>query len=272
MAEPAKKRGRPKSQFSESSASTLQSLDRALGVLDALSRQHAASLTDIALRLGIPTATTHRILTTLQKRRFAEFDETSQTWMVGIEAYRIGTSFLKRTNLLDISRPVMRELMRTTGETANLAIPDGAEVVFIGQVETQNPIRAFFNHGTRTSMHASGTGKAILSAMDSEKVRLLMQSTGLEEFTDHTLTTHAKLLDDLAVTRARGWSFDREERFDGMSCIGAPIFDSQGEPVAGVSISGPSSRFGERQIDRLGDQVAGAAREISASIGGAPRE
>jgi len=272
MAEPGKKRGRPKSQFTESSASILQSLDRALGVLDTLSRQHAASLTDIAVRLGIPTATTHRILTTLQKRRFAEFDEASQTWMVGIEAYRIGTSFLKRTNLLDISRPVMRELMRTTGETANLAIPDGTEVVFIGQVETQNPIRAFFNHGTRTSMHASGTGKAILAAMDDEKVRLLIQATGLEEFTDHTLATPADLLEDLAITRARGWSFDREERFDGMSCIGAAIYDSLGEPMAGVSISGPTSRFGDRQIDGLGDQVSRAATKISASIGGAPRK
>ncbi len=271
MSEPVRKqRGRPKSQFTESSASTLQSLDRALGILDALSRQNAASLTDVAMRLGIPTATTHRILTTLQKRRFAEFDEDTQTWMVGIEAYRVGTSFLKRTNLLDISRPVMRALMQSTGETANLAVPDGSEVVFIGQVESQNPVRAFFDHGTRTSMHASGTGKAILAALDEPKVVKLMQSAGLEEFTARTLVTPTLLLDDLARTRARGWSFDREERFEGMSCIGAAICDATGEPIAGVSISGPSNRFGDRQVDGFGAQVARAAAEISASIGGAP--
>jgi len=272
MALPVKKqRGRPKSQFTESSASTLQSLDRALGVLEALSRHSACSLTDVAMRLGIPTATTHRILTTLQKRRFAEFDEDTQTWMVGIEAYRVGTSFLKRTNLLDISRPVMRALMETTGETANLAVPDGAEVVFVGQVETQNPIRAFFNHGTRTSMHASGTGKAILAAMDEAKALRLMQTAGLEEFTSRTLVTPAALIEDLEQTRARGWSFDREERFDGMCCIGAVIHDTLGEPMAGVSISGPSNRFTDRLIDGFGTQVSRAAAEISASIGGAPR-
>lgn len=271
MPEPVKKqRGRPKSQFTESSASTLQSLDRALGILDALSRQNAASLTDIAMRLGIPTATTHRILTTLQKRRFAEFDEDTQTWMVGIEAYRVGTSFLKRTNLLDISRPVMRALMQSTGETANLAVPDGPEVVFIGQVESQNPVRAFFDHGTRTSMHASGTGKAILAALNEAKVMKLMQSAGLEQFTARTLVTPGALLDDLARTRARGWSFDQEERFEGMSCIGAVICDSLGEPIAGVSISGPSNRFADRQVDGFGAQVARAAGEISASIGGPP--
>lgn len=272
MAQPIKKqRGRPKSQFTESSASTLQSLDRALGVLDALSRNRASSLTDLALRLGIPTATTHRILTTLQKRRFAEFDEESQTWMVGIEAYRVGTSFLKRTNLLDISRPVMRALMEATGETANLAVPDGAQVVFVGQVETPNPIRAFFNHGTRTSMHASGTGKAILAAMDDDKALRLMQTTGLEEFTSRTLVTPASLLKDLAQTRTRGWSFDREERFDGMCCIGAVIHDTLGEPIAGVSISGPSGRFTDRLVGGFGTQVNRAAAEISSSIGGAPR-
>lgn len=272
MTIPPKKRGRPKSQFVESSASTLQSLDRALGVLDVLSRQHSASLTDVATRLGIPTATTHRILSTLQKRRFAEFDEAAQTWMVGIEAYRIGTSFLKRTNLLDISRPVMRALMNATGETANLAVPDGAEVVFVGQIETPNPIRAFFNHGTRTSMHASGTGKAILAAMPEDKVMALMQSSGLQDYTSRTLVTPAALLADLEKTRARGWSFDREERHEGMSCIGAVIFDSLGDPIAGVSISGPSNRFGDRQIDALGSQVAHAAAEISASIGATLRK
>lgn len=272
MAIPVKKqRGRPKSQFNESSASTLQSLDRAMGVLVDLSRQHSASLTDISMRLGIPTATTHRILTTLQKRRFAEFDEATQTWMVGIEAYRVGTSFLKRTDLLDISRPVMRALMQSTGETANLAVPDGAEVVFVGQIETQNPIRAFFNHGTRTSMHASGTGKAILAALGDTAVLKLMQATGLAQYTPRTLITPAALLHDLAQTRRRGWSFDREERHQGMSCIGAVIYDTLGEPVAGVSISGPSNRFGDRQINGFGTQVNQAASEISASIGGVPR-
>ena len=173
-------------------------------------------------------------------------------------------------NLAEISRPVMRALMQATGETANLALRDGAEVVFIGQIETSNPIRALFNPGTRTPMHASGTGKAILASLPPDRLRILIQSSGLPAFTDHTLSTPAALFADLDLSRARGWSFDSEERHLGMSCIGAAIFDAQGEALGGVSISGPSARFHARNIPEYGRQVADAAAGITAALGGTP--
>ena len=263
-----RQRGRPKSQFNESSAGTLQSLDRALGVLVAVARLERTTLTDLSLAVGIPTATTHRILMTLQKHNFTTFDEDRQDWMIGIEAYRTGVSYLKGSNLTEVGRPVMRLLMEKTGETANLAVPDKSEVVFIGQVETTNPIRAFFPHGARTSMHASGTGKAILSAMPEEHARTLLQTSGLTRFTDRTHITPKDLFQDLARTRERGWSFDREERFSGMSCIGGAIFDESGQPIAGVSISGPSIRFDEARAAEFGAAVVHAASEITRLIGG----
>lgn len=263
-----RKRGRPKSQFSESSAGTLQSLDRALGILIAVSRAGRISLTDLSMSQGIPTATTHRILTTLQKHGFVTFNEDLQDWSIGIEAYRTGASFMNRTTLNEVSRPVLRQLMETTGETANLAIPDGFEVVFVGQVETQNPIRAFFARGTRTSMHASGTGKAILATMPEDSVKKLLISSGLTEFTEKTLTTPKALFDDLESTRRRGYSFDSEERHNGMSCIGSVIFGEHEEACAGVSISGPSTRFDSLRVPELGLSVTKAARQITHLIGG----
>ncbi len=261
-------RGRPKSQFSESSAGTMQALDRALGVLTAVAREEGVNLSDLSLSLGIPTATTHRILTTLQGRDFVRFDEERQDWTIGIEAYRTGVAYLKRTNLADVGRPVMRRLMEQTGETANLAVPDGAEVVFIGQVETGNPIRAFFPAGSRTSMHASGTGKAILAALPEDRLLELLKGAGLKGFTTQTHVSPRTLFDDLAQTRVRGWSLDRNERYDGMSCIGAAIYDARGEPCAGVSISGPSSRFRDAHIAEFGAAVAQAAAQITHLIAG----
>jgi len=268
MTPPKRARGRPKSQFGESSAGTMQSLDRALGVLVAVAREDRATLTDLSLALGIPTATTHRILTTLQKRDFVRFDDERQDWSIGIEAYRTGVAFLKRTNLSDVGRPVMRRLMEQTGETANLAVRDGAKVVFIGQVETQNPIRAFFPPGSRTPMHASGTGKAIMAALPEDRLLSLLKGAGLKGFTGHTHVTPKTLFADLEKTRTRGWSFDRNERYDGMSCIGSAIFNDRGEPCAGVSISGPSSRFSDAQIAEFGAAVAQAAAEITHLIAG----
>ena len=164
-------RGRPKSQFKESSAGMLQSLDRALGTLSTVAKLEACTLSDLSRETGVPTATTHRILTTLSNRGYVSFDEDRQEWMIGIEAYRTGASYLKRNSVVEIGRPIMRKLMQDTGETANMATPNKCDVVFVSQVETINPIRAFFPAGSRTPMYASGTGKALLAAMQPKALR-----------------------------------------------------------------------------------------------------
>ncbi len=261
-------RGRPKSLFKESSAGTMQSLDRALGVLTTVARMERAALSDLAREVGVPTATTHRILATLQKHGFATFDDERQEWMIGIEAYRTGASFLRRNSVIEIGRPILRRLMQESGETANLAVPDGAEVVFVGQVETLNPIRAFFPPGARTPMYASGTGKAILAAMIPDAARKALGSVDPERFTNHTLTPGSDLMADLDKTRARGWSYDHEERYEGMSCIGAAIYNDRAEPCAGVSVSGPSVRFHAHRAPELGALVRDAAQEITRLSGG----
>jgi len=268
MTQTKRSRGRPRSAFTDSSAGTLQALDRALGVLAEVARRDGASLTDLSRALDIPAATIHRILTTLQARDFVRFDEERQDWSIGIEAYRTGVAYLKRTNLADAGRPVMRRLMQDTGETANLAVPDAGEVVFIGQVETGNPIRAFFPPGSRTPMHASGIGKAILAALPEDRRRALLPGARLAGFTARTHRDIDSLATDLAAIRARGWSFDHGERYEGMSCIGAAILDSRGEPCAGISISGPSSRFSDDRLPSFGAAVTAAAAEVTALIAG----
>ncbi|CUJ85251.1 Acetate operon repressor [Ruegeria denitrificans] len=260
-------RGRPKSLFKESSAGTMQSLDRALVVLTAVARMERAALSDLAREVDVPTATTHRILATLQKHGFAAFDDERQEWMIGIEAYRTGASFLRRNSVIEIGRPILRRLMQDSGETANLAVPDGAEVVFVGQVEAQNPIRAFFPPGARTPMYASGTGKAILAAMSESAASKVLAAEAVR-FTSHTLLPGEGLREDLANTRSRGWSHDHEERYEGMSCIGAAIYNDRGEPCAGISVSGPSVRFIADRAMELGALVRDAAEEITQLSGG----
>ncbi|SFB05206.1 transcriptional regulator, IclR family [Poseidonocella pacifica] len=266
------RRGRGRPRGPAAATGSIQALDRALSVLQSLAAQGRVKLTDLALEVGIPTATAYRILTTLHSRGFVDFEEATQSWKVGLEAYRTGSAYLVQTQLVDAARPAMRDLMEESGETANLAIPDGGEVVFIGQVETRNPIRAFFQPGTRTKMHASGTGKAILAAMSEAQVVQILTRQGLPQFTETTLVTKDALFADLHLTRERGWSFDRDERHVGMSCIGAPIFNNRGDVRAGISISGPSARFDDGNIPLLGRRVRTAADWITQITGGTPPE
>lgn len=263
-----RKRGRPKSQFSDGPPETLQSVERALAILTKVSQLERTTLSDLSLSMGIPTATVHKVLRTLQKSDYVAFDEDTQDWMIGIEAYRTGASFLNRSALTEVGRKVMRSLVQTTGETANLAIHDRLEVVFIGQVETPNPIRAFFPTGSRSALHASGAGKAILSAIPDDRVRQILEASGMERFTSKTIISPTRLFEDLKRAGELGWAADREERYEGMSCIGGVIFDANEQPIAAVSISGPSSRFTESKVAVLGSAVAKAARAITLHIGG----
>ena len=263
-----KPRGRPRSTYTDISVSKMQSLDRALGVLITLAQNSHMSLTEIALRLDIPTATTHRILTTLQSRGFVDLQEHDQTWTIGIEAYRTGSSYLNQTDLLDVSRPVMRTLMEKTGETVNLAIPDGFDVVFVSQIEASQPIRASFNGGTRTPLHASGIGKAILATWDDDRLARMTQTRALQAYTDETITSPDALNAVLSTIRKTGWAVDAEERYVGMVCIGAAIMDAKCEAIAGISISGPANRFAGARMGTLGELVADAADQICKRIGG----
>jgi IclR family transcriptional regulator, acetate operon repressor len=271
--EPALKRsrGRPRAFKPDPEAVTIQALDRALVILKVLSEREGMSLTELAEAAAQAPATVYRVLSTFAAHGIVEFDADEQIWAIGPEAFRIGSAFLTRTNLVEQARAVMRDLTSETGETTNLAIADGAQVVFLSQVETHEPIRAFFRPGTRGPIHASGIGKALIAYFPPERVERLIRAEGLERFTAHTITAREPLMTELAAIRAQGWAMDDEERTEGMRCIAAPIFNEYREAIAGVSISGPTVRVTRERGDDFGAQVRAAADRITRAIGGAAR-
>ena len=266
MADPTRKRGRPRKTLPDAPG-TVQSLDRALDLLDLLAAHPGLTLSEVADRSAQPPSTVHRVLHTLAARGMAESDPATQAWNIGPQAFRLGSAFMRRSGLVERARPIMRALMEHTGETANLGILQGDSVLFLSQVETSETIRAFFPPGTRSPLHASGIGKALL-AFRPDSVAAL---GSLARFTDTTLTDPAALEADLAHIRHRGFSFDDEERSRGMRCIAAPVFDLSGEAIAGISVSGPTHRIGAEHVKTLGAVVAAAAANLSDALGGPSR-
>lgn len=264
-------RGRPRGTATTSPATSVQALDRALHLLDILANADGVTLTALAKESGLAASTVHRLLTTLAAHGFVEAAEQEQAWVIGVEAFRVGQAFHRRFRVATMGRPAMRDLMEATGETANIAIFEGGDVVFIAQVESAEPIRAFFRAGERRHAHASGIGKALLAEMPRDRVERLIRDKGLPRFTDATITDPERLFTELADIRRRGWALDDEERSRGMRCIAAPIFDDNGEAIAGLSISGPSQRLDVERIERLGPMVARTAADITRSIGGVRR-
>lgn len=267
MAEPTRKRGRPRKDAPETSG-TIQALDRALDMLDMLAAHPGLTLSEVAEQMKQSPSTVHRVLHTLAARGVAESDPATQTWHIGPATFRLGSAFMRRSGIVERARPILRTLMEHTGETANLGILNGDAVLFVSQAETHETIRAFFPPGTRSPLHASGIGKALLAFGRTEILRMLLDKAELPRFTDKTLTTAEALQEDTIRIRARGFSFDDEERTRGMRCIAAPVFDLTGEAVAGLSVSGPTHRIGHEHVKTLGAAVAASAQELTQALGG----
>lgn len=265
MSEPTRRRGRPRS--AKDTGGTVQVLDRALDMLDLLAAHPGLTLSEVAERMEQSPSTVHRLLHSLDARGMVESDPATQAWNIGPATFRLGSAFMRRSGIVERARPILRALMEHTGETANLGILNGDAVLFVSQVETQETIRAFFPPGTRSPLHASGIGKALLAFGRAEVLRGYLGGPGLARFTDKTLTTPDALAEDMARIRARGFSFDDEEKSRGMRCIAAPVFDLTGDAIAGVSVSGPTHRIGHEHVKTLGAVVAAAAAELSAAMG-----
>ncbi len=263
-----KPRGRPKAFHDKTDQNTVQALDRALHLLVHLAQGPGRTLSDLAEETGQAVATTFRALQTLQAHGMVEVEEPGQLWQIGAGAFRIGTAFLRRTKVVERARQPMDALMRDTGETANLGVEVRGEVLFLAQVETHEAIRAFFPPGTKGPMHSSGIGKALLAWYPQERVAQIIARQGLQKFTTLTITGDTALLRDLARTRERGFAIDDQERAEGMRCIAAPIFNAYGEPVAGLSVSGPAFRVGLSDAPRLGALVRAAADQVTEATGG----
>jgi IclR family acetate operon transcriptional repressor len=266
--EEKRQRGRPRSFHGPSDAGSIQSLDRAMNILALVSTGDGLSLSEVSTASGLPASTTYRMLTTLETHGMVEFDGTDQLWSVGAGAFRIGAGFLRRRRLADRSRTMMQQIMQQTGETANLGVAQDGEVVFISQVETHEAIRAFFRPGATGPLHASGIGKAILSHLPEKTVAAMTARNGLEAYTPATRARMPELFADLAAARQRGYALDDEERFVGMRCVAAAIFNEFDEPIAGISVSGPAVRVTREKAALFGPLVAEAAASITKAIGG----
>ena len=247
----------------------VQSLVRALGVINQLaSAEDGMTLTQIAERMGLPPSTAHRLLTTLEQERYVHFDHERRLWSVGVQAFITGAAFLRTRNLVGIARPYMRALMNESTETVNLAIEDEHEAVYLAQVECRQMMRALARPGARVPLYCSSVGKALLCAASGDDLAKAIERQAMRRLTDKTIINRTALRHELALTRERGFAVDDEEHAFGLRCVAGLVFDEYGEPMAAISISGPTARISSDRVDHLGALVRRKADEVTAQFGG----
>ncbi len=247
----------------------VQSLARAFGLLETVAEAGVGlGLSHIAARMGLAPSTTHRLLNSMRDLGYVENDPATGLWSVGLQAFRVGNAYLHKRDFVSQARPFMKKLVAEVGETVNMAILDQDNVVFIAQVECAEVMRMAVPIGRRGPLHASAVGKAILATLTTGEARDIM---GRIDFTALTVKTHcnrAALTADLAGVRRRGYALDEEEQSLGMRCIAASIFDEHQDAIAAISISGPTVRLTDSDIESVGQAVMTAAADITRSIGG----
>lgn len=243
-------------------------LRRGLAVLDALiDNRQGLGVNEIARKVALHKSTVSRLCATLEQAGYVDRDSQTGKFAPGARMYRLADAEPHAVDIRQAARPILRALVDTLGETANLVAREGSEFVRIEVVDGSRSLRMLCRVGQRSPAHASAMAKAILAFTDPDEVKAILGSRPLQALTPNTITNKAHLVRHLAEIRERGYSVDLEEIEEGLRCVGAPVRDHTNQVVAAISVSGPRHRFGEEQITYLAGLVCESAAKISARLG-----
>src|SRR3954469_6086970 len=249
-------------------AQRVQTLDRALDLLEALAASDELGVSEIAARTGLVPSTAHRLLGTLVARGYAAQSPASGRYLLGYKLLELTSALQDRLQRLrTAARPHLEAIQRQTGETTNLVVLEGRDVVYVDSVSGTRSVRLFTEIGHAIPAHTSGAGKALLAWRDPADVEALLGGAPLPASTPRTLTTLDALREDLARIRRRGYSTDNEENELGVACIATPILDPGGLALAAISISGPASRILHADTADLAGVLREHAEAVAAALG-----
>ena len=219
----------------------------------------------LAEKTGIPRATLYRIIAALVSRGLIRPDPISQSYTLGFNFLELAQNAWSSSDLASIASVELRRLRDLTGETSYLAVQEGRHVLALGRFESAHDKRSNAKLGALKPMHCTSQGKAILSRLEGAQFDNVVDGE-LVAFTENTITDSGLLRAHLAIVRARGYAIDDEEIVTGTRCVGAPILDPDGKPIAAISVAGPTFRMHPERAEQLGKELAEVAKRISSQL------
>jgi len=248
----------------KSGIKTIQSVDRAIEILRCFEQEEKLGVSEISKLLGLHKSTVFGLVNTMASHRLLEKAPESEKYRLGIELFRLGANV--RSGIREIGAPHVRQLMEATGETANLVVPDGCDVVYVEKKESPHSMRICTSIGQRLPMYCTAVGKVILAYMDEKQRETVVRGLKLTPRTDNTISTRAELFAQLERVRQNGYAIDDEELEYGLVCIAVAILGLSGEPVAALSVSGPKQRMTQEKITGIYNELIAHTKEISSVV------
>lgn len=242
---------------------SIRAVERALEVLQCFTSQTPElTMSQISERIGINKSTVHRLLSTLEGKRFVERDPITGLYRPGLRLLQMASLALEHNNLRRLAAPFLQRLCSECRENVNLALLDGADVVYVDVIEGSQRVKLAAVPGQRLPAFCTASGKAILAFLPEERVRHVLER-GMPQYTRATLTSFEGFFEDIEQIRKRGFAISDQEFEEGINAIAAPICN---QPIASISIAGPAYRLTRERMLELGPSLLATARDIAQEV------
>jgi DNA-binding IclR family transcriptional regulator len=248
----------------------VQSVDRALTILEVLARVGEAGVTEIAGELGVHKSTAFRLVATLELHRLVEQTEDRGKYRLGVGVLRLAGATSARLDVVQEARPVCRQLAAETGETVNIAVLSESSAFYLDQVAGSSALQSHNWVGQHIPLHATSNGKVLLSGLDQPALDAILGR--LASYTPLTITKRSRLREELDRVREQGFAVAVDELEVGLTAVAAPIRNAHGDVVASMSVSGPTLRLTEERTGEVADRLVEASVEVSHRLGWGQRQ
>lgn len=247
----------------------IQSVERALKILEILAEYpEGVGVTELSLKLDVAKSTAHRLLNTLLEQHYVSKDTKTDSYVLGTQILLIANQVQENLSIVEISKAEIHNLSELTNETVHLCLFDKDEIVYIDKVESNQTIRMHSRIGTRSLMHCTGVGKAILAYLDKDEVEDILSRKGMQAKTNNTISNLEDMRIELKKISENGFAIDNIENEEGIRCVAAPIFNHNKKPIAALSISSPSARVTyDKAYKEFSHYVMQSAKSISQQLG-----
>jgi DNA-binding IclR family transcriptional regulator len=260
-----RKRKTAKSAYDKNFVAVTQKL---FAVLEAMSQQRKSGvpLEEITELSGIPKTTVHRLLYSMNKLGYVEQDPITNLYSLAGKFFELGKNALPYQRLTVIAKPLMQRLLFTFGESVNLGVPQAGGVIYILVLESPKPHRLAASVGQLSFLHCTSVGKCIAAYLPRDEKEESLARYGMPAMTASTITSRERLEEELERVRSEGVALDNEENSVGAVCVAGPIFASDSQPIAALSVSGPSIRMSQN-LPAIKDAVREVTQTISFLLG-----
>ena len=245
----------------------LQAIDRTVVLLDLLGRSDAPmSLTAISTQLNLHKSTVQRFLRVLEGHHFVSFN-THGRYTLGLRLNDLGNQALQQFDVRDRALPHFRMLVAEIKETGHLCVMQRNAVVYLDKIAPTRSVCMTSRIGMTNPIHCTSVGKALLAFSSPEVQENILANIKYERLTPKTHTSRRALVRDLEMIQRRGYALDDEEIEEGVRCIGAPILNTNGRPIAAISLSGPTFRITMQKVPSIAKRLVSCCTDISHSLG-----